>query len=166
MHIHTYRHLYIYMGCCSQKLETSLNAHVCIDTRIEISTYIRIFQHAISDVMWQTPNPYEVRFGWFRLSPWSYRQGGEDAQGASCRSLSAKEPLIIGLLCENQPTTLKHPMHHRQPALSPLTPWPDGPLWHLLPHWSFLHLESALWYLGSGQRLEDLFASPPCAHIR
>jgi len=42
-------------------------------------------------------------------------QGGEDAEDASsCRSFSAKEPLIIGLFCGKWPTKIRHPMglHH------------------------------------------------------
>ena len=36
-------------------------------------------------------------------------QGGEDAEDAlSCRSLFAKEPLIIGLFCGKQPMTMRH----------------------------------------------------------
>jgi len=38
-------------------------------------------------------------------------QGGEDPQDAlSCRSLSLKEPLIIGLYCGKWPIKIRHPM--------------------------------------------------------
>jgi len=44
-------------------------------------------------------------------------QVGEDAQDAfSCKSLSAKEPLIIGLFCGKCPLKIRHPMHLRHPA--------------------------------------------------
>jgi len=36
-------------------------------------------------------------------------QGGEDALGAAnCRSLSAKEPIIVGLICGKRPTKIRH----------------------------------------------------------
>ena len=41
-------------------------------------------------------------------------QGSEDTWDAlSCRSLSAKEPLIIGLFCGKWPVKRSHPMHPR-----------------------------------------------------
>ena len=40
------------------------------------------------------------------------QEGGEDPQNAlSCRSLSAKEPLIIGLFDGKWPVKIRHPMH-------------------------------------------------------
>jgi len=43
-------------------------------------------------------------------------QGGEDALDAlTCRSLSAKEPIIIWLFCEKWPTKIRHPMRPRHP---------------------------------------------------
>jgi len=48
-----------------------------------------------------------------------YKQGGEDPQDAlSCRSFSAKEPLIIGLFCGKRPLQRRHPMGLRHPTLT------------------------------------------------
>jgi len=44
-------------------------------------------------------------------------QDGEDAQDAlSCRSLSTKEPLIVGLFCGKRPMKIRHLMHLRHPV--------------------------------------------------
>ena len=44
-------------------------------------------------------------------------QDGEDAQDAlSCRSLSTKEPLIVGLFCGKRPMKRRHLMHLRHPV--------------------------------------------------
>jgi len=44
-------------------------------------------------------------------------QGGEDAQDTlSCRSFSAKRPLIIGLFCGKRPTKIKHLKGLRHPV--------------------------------------------------
>jgi len=44
-------------------------------------------------------------------------QGGKDAHHAvSCRSLSANEPLIIGLFHGKYPVKIRHPMHLRHPV--------------------------------------------------
>ena len=44
-------------------------------------------------------------------------QGGEDAEDAlSCRSLSAKERLIIGFFCGNWPVKIRHPMSLGHPV--------------------------------------------------
>jgi len=46
-------------------------------------------------------------------------QGGEDAQDAlCCRSLSAKEPRIIGLFCGKRPVKIRHPVHLRHAVLN------------------------------------------------
>ena len=45
-------------------------------------------------------------------------QGGEDAEDAlSRRSLSAKEPLIVGLFCGISSLNMRHPMRLRHPVL-------------------------------------------------
>ena len=44
-------------------------------------------------------------------------QGGKDPQDASrCRSLSAKEPLVIGFFCRMWPIKIRHPMTLRHPV--------------------------------------------------
>jgi len=44
-------------------------------------------------------------------------QGGEDVQdGFSCRSLFAKEPLIIRPVCGRRPVKIRHPMHLYNPV--------------------------------------------------
>jgi len=49
-------------------------------------------------------------------------QGGEDPQDAlSCRSFSAKEPLIIGLFCGKWPIKIRHPMDLGHPVAMQLT---------------------------------------------
>ena len=51
------------------------------------------------------------------------RQGGEDQQDAlSCRSLSAKQPLIIGLFCRKRPIKIRQPvgLRHPVPPTSPV----------------------------------------------
>jgi len=45
-------------------------------------------------------------------------QGGEDAYDASsCRSLSAKEPLLIGLFYGKEPIKIRHPMRLHHPVV-------------------------------------------------
>jgi len=45
-------------------------------------------------------------------------QGGKDAEDAiSCRSLSAKEPLIMGLFCGKRPIKIRQPMGLCHPVL-------------------------------------------------
>jgi len=49
----------------------------------------------------------------------SYAQGGEGASNAlSCRSLFAKEPLILGLFCGKRPPEIRHPVGLRHPVAS------------------------------------------------
>jgi len=44
-------------------------------------------------------------------------ESGEDAEEASsCRSLSSKEPLIVGLFCGKRPTQMRHFMGLRHPV--------------------------------------------------
>jgi len=44
-------------------------------------------------------------------------QGGEDSEDAlSCKSIFAKEPLIIGLFCGTWPIKIRHPMTPRHPV--------------------------------------------------
>jgi len=45
---------------------------------------------------------------------------------SSCRSLSAKEPLIIGLFCRRRPVMTRHPTHFRAPVPVGQTPSDDS----------------------------------------
>jgi len=44
-------------------------------------------------------------------------QGGEDAYALNCRSISAKEPLNIGLFCGNWLLKIRHPLHLCHPVV-------------------------------------------------
>ena len=62
-------------------------------------------------------------------------QGGEDSQDAlSCRSFSAKEPLIIGLFFEKWPMKIRHPMILRHPE------W-------MMCHFTSTRCDSYEWYI-------------------
>jgi len=51
-------------------------------------------------------------------------QGGEDAQDAlSCRSLSAKKPLILRALVRKRPMKIRHPMTLRHPVQKDWNGW-------------------------------------------
>jgi len=60
--------------------------------------------------------PHYHKFAHTQKSPQNKVQGGEDPQDAlSCRSFSAKEPLIVGLFCVKWPMKIRHPMNLHHP---------------------------------------------------
>jgi len=65
----------------------------------------------------------------------TYVQGGEDPYAAlSCRSFSAKEPIIVGLFCGKRPIKVRHPMTLRHPVWDIYTRHVGAKMWHTHTH--------------------------------
>jgi len=123
----------MYMHVCirTQKCRfapLNLYVHVCMYTRTHthiqiyisesICTCMYVYAHTNADLyfsiyiyMYVCIRAHTYRFISLNLRSFLI-PGGEDAQDAlSCRSLSAKEPLIIGLFCRKEPTKIRHPTY-------------------------------------------------------
>ena len=74
-------------------------------------------------------------------------QGGKDALGAViCRSLSAKEPIIVGLICGERPTNIRHLL----PLCHPVTCRCKRAVVNILIRMNFCGAESNLAREGQG----------------
>jgi len=71
-------------------------------------------------VIYHTPHTYGGHDSFTCVTHLIHRmlQGGKNAQNAFCRrSLSVKEPRIIGLFCGKWSVKIRHPMHLRHPVM-------------------------------------------------
>jgi len=132
VYVYTYIYIYMYIYVCTH-IYIYIHIYAHAHTNIIMSTGQRVhrLQQNINKkntnkwlttwaVCTQTPIEYQRQNNhqWWIIWKAEYTiQGGKYAQDAlSCRSLSAKEPLIIRLCCGKWPIKIRHPMGLRHPV--------------------------------------------------
>jgi len=124
IHVPVSSHLHLYMkGYCNTPQHTT-NTHTHTlqhaATHTPVSSHLHLYikgdcntlQHTATHI--QSTATYICTWRlWANNTGWR-RDTGSDA--LNYRSLSAKEPLIMGLFCGENPTKIRHPMHPRHPV--------------------------------------------------